>query len=65
MRLPQKDHPIWKLLQGTVSLASLCIYVAHTPSHPAGVVFDPPDTTGLVGVTLALKLAWQSLKGAK
>lgn len=58
MTLPPKDHPIWKVLQGAISLVGLLILVIHgvDGGHTTGL--DASDGAGAVGVGLAGRLAW-------
>lgn len=58
MTLPPADHPIWKLLQGLVSLAGLLILVTHgiDGGHTGGP--DLEDAAGGLGVLTATRLGW-------
>lgn len=54
MTFPDRDHPIWKIVQALISLAGLLVVVRHGLLHAhAGRL----DATDAVGATLALKFA--------
>lgn len=62
MRLPPSDHPIWKVLQGLISLAGISILVFHgvDGGHTSGP--DAEDAAGVGGLALASRMAWVFFK---
>lgn len=58
--LPDGSHPIWKLLNGLVSLAALGLWIWHV--HHGGS-FDVGDGAGVVGGLSALNLGRLFWKG--
>lgn len=62
MTMPDKDHPVWKLLQSLVSLGGLAILAWHFGDHSDGLS-GKEAVSGLVGGGLASKLAVQFVRG--
>lgn len=61
MPLPEKDHPIWKILQGVLALGGLYILAMHSwagmeGTHTPGV--DTGDIAGIGGTLVGVRLAW-------
>lgn len=51
MIIPDKDHPVWKILQGVISLLGLIIFLFHTDIHG--------DVAGVAGVGGAVHLLYK------
>lgn len=57
--LPNKNHPIWKLMQSVIALIALFIFIYH--GHE-GLRFDMNDASGVVGMGVIVKLIYQFIK---
>lgn len=66
MRLPDKDHPVWIVLQGAISLATIVVTMAHglDGGHTTGWQPDATDAPGAIGVAMFARLLW-SMRGGK
>lgn len=62
MTLPPSDHPVWKILQGLISLVGLAILATHgiDGGHTGGV--DVEDGAGVVGLGVAGRMLYQTFK---
>lgn len=62
MKLPDKDHPLWKLAQSLVALLGLVLAARHA-AIGEHVAVDLSDAAGLGGAALGAKLLLQAWRG--
>lgn len=62
-RLLEKDHPVWKLAQGLVSIGLVLVLVTHglDGAHQGGL--DGTDIAGAGGAALGARLVWAWIRG--
>jgi hypothetical protein len=60
--LPDKDHPVWKTIQGILALSAIIFAAYHGMEgfHQSGL--DKSDAAGMGGLGLAGKLVWQYMR---
>lgn len=58
-----KDHPIWKVAQGLVSIGLVLVLVTHglEGAHQGGL--DGADMAGAGGAALGARLIWGWIRG--
>lgn len=65
--LPDKDHPVWKIIQTLVSALCIGFFSFHGISEGAGHSLNPDvnDAAGVGGLALAVKLIFQWMNSGK
>lgn len=52
--IPDKNHPIWNIIKGLISLITLSIWIWHM--HTSHIGLDMSDASGVIGAGFAVKL---------